>query len=111
MAGLRLNTPEKIVVTRKRLGETQEKFGERFSVKKLTVTQWERGESDPTPEHLALLRALFQEVLGEEDESQFETAAYQLMLPFDEPVKIEFSLSPLGPERVRFGLEVRRKAS
>ena len=47
MADLQLTTAEKIVITRKRLGETQEKFGGRFLVKKLTVAQWESGECDP----------------------------------------------------------------
>lgn len=109
MAGPRLTVAEKIIIARKRIGETQEKFAERFHVKKLTVTQWERDESAPAPEHLIQLKALFQEFLEEDDEAQFDTAAYQLSLPFDEPVKIEFRISPLSPERVRFGLEVRRK--
>lgn len=110
MAGPRLSMAEKIIIARKRIGETQEKFAVRFHVKKLTVTQWERGESAPAPEHLTQLRALFQEFLEDDDEAQFEIATYQLSLPFDEPVKIEFRISPLNRERVRFGLEVRRKA-
>lgn len=109
MVGLQLSMAEKIVLVRRRLGQTQEKFGERFNVKQLTVTHWEKGTFAPTGEHLAQMTRLFQDVLGEEDESQFETAAQQLLLPFDQPVKIEFHVSRLGPDRVRFGVQIRRR--
>jgi transcriptional regulator with XRE-family HTH domain len=108
MAGVQLNTAEKIVLTRKRLGETQDEFGERFKVKKLTVHQWERGAYEPSAEHLPLMRKLFLEILTDDD-SEFETSTQQLFLPFGAPVKIDFRISPHSADRVRFDVEVRRK--
>ena len=110
MNGLNLNTSEKIIVTRRRLKETQGKFAERFNVKKLTVSTWESGESLPDREHAAQLAKLFQQVLGEEDESKMETDNLQRLLPFDEPVNLEFRLSPASADKVRLSLEIRRKA-
>jgi DNA-binding transcriptional regulator YiaG len=107
VARLQLNIAEKIVIVRKRLHETQEVFGARFNVKKLTVNQWEGGASTPTHARLALLKKLFQEVLGEEDESQFKTPAYQLLLPFDEPIKLDFCVSSHSADR--FAVEIRRR--
>ena len=111
MAGLRLTIAEKIAVSRRRLDETQEVFGTRFNVKKLTVSQWESGESAPKRKHLAVLNELFKQVLGEEDQSKVETAAYQLLLPFDQPVNIDFRVSPNTAESVRLAVEIRRKVS
>ncbi len=108
MSGVQLNIAEKIVLTRKRLRETQDKFGERFKVKKLTVHQWEVGAYEPAPEHLPLMRKLFLEILSDDD-SEFETSTQQLFLPFGAPVKIDFRISPHSADRVRFDVEVRRK--
>jgi DNA-binding transcriptional regulator YiaG len=110
MAGLQLKDAEKIAITRKRLGETQEVFAARFNVQALAVTKWESGETVPrNARHRAMLTQLFQSVLHEEDESQFETAAYQLQLPFDAPISIDFRVSPLNAERVRLGVQITRK--
>jgi transcriptional regulator with XRE-family HTH domain len=111
MAVLELTIAEKIVITRKRLEETQEIFGARFSVKKLTVNQWESGASTPTQQHLDRLKELFQVVLGEQDGSQLEIAAYQLLLPFDQPVNIDFHVAPHSAQGVRLAVEIRRKVS
>lgn len=111
MAGLQLTFAEKIALTRKRLKETREAFAARFEVQALAVTKWENGESAPrSEEHRAKLIQLFRSVLREEDEAQFETAAYQLQLPFDEPVRIDFRVSPLSAGRVRLGVRVVRRA-
>ena len=50
-------------------------------------------------------------VLEKEDESQVETASYQRLLPFDQPVKIDFRILPQSSDRLRFGVEIKRKAS
>ncbi|MGO9316482.1 MAG: helix-turn-helix domain-containing protein [Terracidiphilus sp.] len=111
MAGLQLTDAEKIAITRKRLGETQEAFAARFNVQALAVTEWEGGKTIPrNAQHRAMLTQLFQRVLHEEDESQFETVAYQLNLPFDEPVRIDFRVSPLDKGRARLGVQIMRKA-
>ena len=110
MAGVLLTIAEKIALTRKRLEENQDTFGERFKVKKLTVHQWEDGVYEPSPEHLPLMHKLFLEVL-KDDESELETSTQQLFLPFGAPVKIDFRISPHSADRVRFDVEVRRKIS
>jgi hypothetical protein len=84
-------------------------FGARFNVKKLTVSKWESGEFTPKHEHLALLNSLFQQVLGEEDDPNVETAAYQLLLPFDQSVNVDFRVSPHSAESVRLAVAVRRR--
>ena len=112
MTGLQLTEAEKIALTRKRLGETQDAFAARFNLQALAVTKWENGEAHPKKaEHRAILARLFQDVLKEEDDSMYETAAYQLHLPFDAPVRIDFRVSPLDADRVRLGVEITRKAS
>jgi transcriptional regulator with XRE-family HTH domain len=111
MPGIQLTIAERVVLVRRRLDETQEKFGLRFDVKKLTVNQWESGGSIPTQEHQVRLKKLFQEVLEEEDESEFESAAYQLLLPFDQPVRIDFRVSSATTDRVRVSVGLRRKVS
>lgn len=111
MSGFQLSDAEKIALTRKRLRETREIFAARFKVRALAVTKWENGEASPrSQQHRAILAQLFQSVLHEEDDSQFETVTYQLNLPFDQPVGIDFRVLPLGPDRVRLGVQVKRKA-
>jgi transcriptional regulator with XRE-family HTH domain len=112
MPEFELSYAEKIFLVRKRLGQTQEEFARRFNVQKLAVTQWESGGAEPRDErHRALLVQLFRDVLHEEDDSTFETAAYQLNLPFDEPIKVDFRVLPIGPGRVRLGVQIKRRAS
>lgn len=108
---MELSLPEKIVIVRKRLGETQETFGERFQVRKLTVNHWESGTATPKHEHLNLLNLLFRDVLGEEDESTVESATYQLILPFDKPVNIDVRLSPNRATNVRCAVQISRRVS
>jgi transcriptional regulator with XRE-family HTH domain len=110
MAGLQLTEAEKIAITRKRLDETLEEFATRFNVQALAVSKWEGGTVPRNAQHRAILTQLFQSVLQEEDESQYETAAYQLQLPFDAPIRIDFRVSPLNAERVRLGVQIMRKA-
>ncbi len=111
MASLMLSMAEKIVITRKRLDETQKQFAARFNVEPLTIANWEKGKIEPrSDQHRALLSNLFMSVLQEEGESQFEIATYQLHLPFNEPVKIDFRVSPHSADRVRLGIEITRKA-
>ncbi len=106
---IQLTLAEKISITRKRLEDTQEEFGRRFNVKQLTVSQWEAGAS-PNQDNLALLNTLFQQVLGEDDEDKVETAIHQLLLPFDQPVNIDFRISPGTAEKaVRCSLQIKRK--
>jgi transcriptional regulator with XRE-family HTH domain len=109
MPGIELNLAEKIAVTRGRLRETQETFAARFGVRALAVTNWENGKSEPKKKHRPALDQLFRSVLDEEDDSEFESASYQLQLPFDEPVKIDIRFSPLAADRVRLGMQIRRK--
>ena len=112
MTGFQLSEAEKIALTRKRLGETRDAFAARFDLKALAVTKWENGDTSPKKaEHRAILARLFQENLKEADDSMYETAAYQLNLPFDAPVRIDFQISPLSEDRVRLGVQVTRKAS
>lgn len=111
MNGPNLAISEKIVITRRRLAETQATFATRFNVKKLTVVQWENGVSVPDREHAALLATLFQEVLKEEDPGQILTDNLQRLLPFNEPLKIELRFSPSSAEKVRLDLKIERKAS
>lgn len=40
---------------REQLGESQEQFGERFGVTKMSISRWERGESEPTPDNIRTL--------------------------------------------------------
>lgn len=106
-----LTIPEKIMIVRRRLGESQQVFGERFKVKQLTVTQWERGEFNPRPEHLSALNEIFRDMLGEEDDSKTETAAFQLLLPFDQPVQMDLRVFPSSAKAVRCAIEIKRKIS
>lgn len=106
---VRLSLSEKIVLLRRRLNQTQEGFGDRFQVKPLTVNQWEKGASIPAQEHLSVLTGLFQSILNEEDEANIETDTYERLLLTDQPVRMELSVSPRGPDRVRLALEIRRR--
>jgi len=103
--GLRKN----LALTRRRLREEQPEFGKRFKVKRWMVNQWEKGKVQPKPEHLTKLTQLFKEVF--DDEGQFESVTYQLLLPFDEPVKLDFRISPHNETKVGFAVQVKRKAS
>jgi len=109
MAGLQLTLGERIALVRGRLNETQETFGDRFSVKPLTVNQWEKGRSNPAKEHFEILKTLFREILKEDDEGEVETDTYQRLLPFNQSVKIDFHVSPHGPDRVQLDVSVQRK--
>jgi hypothetical protein len=110
MAGPPINLAEKILLARRRLHEEQPVFAARFKVKKLTVGDWERGKIQPNPDHLVMLKQIFKEVLPDLDDEQFESVTYQLFLPFDEPLKMDFRISPHTEDRVGFAVQVKRKA-
>jgi DNA-binding XRE family transcriptional regulator len=109
MAGQPINLAEKILLARRRLREEQPDFGKRFDVKRWMVNQWEKGKVIPKPEHLAKLTQLFKE-LFDDDEGQVESVTYQLFLPFDEPVKLDFRISPYSETKVGLAMQVKRKA-
>jgi len=109
MAGPPINLAEKILLARRRLHEEQPVFAARFQVKKLTVVDWEKGKQ-PNPDHLATLKQIFKQVLPDLDDEQFESVTYQLFLPFDEPVKLNFRISPHSEKDVGFAVQVKRKA-
>jgi transcriptional regulator with XRE-family HTH domain len=110
MDGLPISLAERILLTRRRLAEKQQVFGERFAVKPLTVNQWENGTM-PNPDHLAKLKQLFKDILGDEEDTPVESVTYQLLLPFDEPVKLDFRMSPHSTDKVNLTVQVKRKAS
>jgi len=110
MAGAPISLAEKILLARRRLGEEQRVFAARFSVKKGAVGQWESGIMQPKPEHHTQLAQIFRDVLPDLDEERFESVIYQLFLPFDEPVKMDFRISPHSEDRVGFAVQVKRKA-
>jgi len=95
---IELTTAEKVLLARKRLGEDQTDFADRFKVKWLAINRWEKGEVDPKPEHLRQLRQLFREVLHDEED--------QLVLPFDEPIDVDLRI---GPQAVQIAVEIRRR--
>ena len=111
MAGKPINLAEKILLARLRLGEDQAAFAKRFKVKRLAVGEWERGTNLPGGERLAQLTQIFRDVLPDLEEGRFESVSYQLFLPFDEPVKLDFRITPHGEDRVGFAVQVKRKAS
>jgi DNA-binding XRE family transcriptional regulator len=101
---------EKIYIARNRLGEDQDQFGKRFDVTRFAVIDWEKGTTKPRrPEHKAKLKQIFTEMFGDEDEDSYESVAYQLVLPFDDPVKLEFRVLPQSETSVRFSVEARRR--
>jgi DNA-binding XRE family transcriptional regulator len=111
MAGTPTTVAEKIFLARRRLGEDQSTFGDRFHVKQWTVSHWEKETMQPSPEHILELRQLFREMFGDEDEEQVETHAHQLFLPFDQPVNFEFRVARHTADSVRFAVQIKRKAS
>ena len=100
---------EKILIARTRLGEDQDEFGKRFDVTRFAVIDWEKGTTAPRPKHKAKLKQIFTEMFGDEDEDSYESVAYQLILPFDDPVKLEFRVLPQSETSVRFSVEARRR--
>jgi len=108
MDGQQTSLAEKILHTRRSLKESQEDFGKRFGVKqRSTVAGWEAG-TPPNADHLTKLTQFFED----QEEAQGEGLRYQLLLPFDEPVNFAFRVSPSphSADRVRFEVEIRRKA-
>ena len=97
-----LTLAEKILVSRNRLGEDQKTFGKRFGVSRYAVKDWERGATQPR--HLEKLREIFAQMLGDEDEESHESVEYQLILPFDEALKLELRVQPQSETAVRLGL-------
>ncbi len=100
---------EKILIVRNRLGETQRVFGERFGVTRFAVKAWESGSFTPKPQHYAKLKQMFVQVFGDEDEDTYESVNYQLILPFADPVKLEFRVLPHSERNVRFTIEGKRR--
>lgn len=58
-------TPGYITTLRKALGLTQQQFGARLGVDKMTVYRWERGTVKPGPQSLARLERLRKQALRE----------------------------------------------
>src|SRR5690348_9455977 len=67
-----LMEPSAIRSLRKRLGESQAQFGERFGVSQITVAYWERGRSQPARRRLDELTVL----------ASHTTSATRVMPPF-----------------------------
>jgi DNA-binding transcriptional regulator YiaG len=59
----RAPSPAYVTALRQALGMTQQEFGERLGVNKLTISRWERGTLRPGPRALAALEALRREAV------------------------------------------------
>ncbi len=110
MAGVQLTLGEKIALARMRRGENQNVFGKRFSVKALTIAEWEKGRQVPTAAHKEMLKSLFREVLIDEDEN-LQIQTFQGPVSFNEPIEVSLRIGPQSESRVRLSVEVRRKVS
>lgn len=98
---------EKIFRARTSLRESQGEFGKRFGVKqRSTVKGWEEGKP-PNAEHLTRIN----QFLRYQEEAQGEIHSHQFFLQSDQSVNFEFRVSPFGPDKVRFAVEIKRKAS
>ena len=106
-----LTLAEKILLARHRLKEDQKAFGNRFGVSRYAVKDWERDATKPT-RHLDKLREIFAQMLGDDEQGDYESVAYQLVLPFEEPLRLELRILPRNEKSVSLGiLGRRRKAS
>lgn len=101
---------ERIFLARRRLGENQTVFGTRFNVKRLSVNKWEDG-TVPSREHLVQLQRLFKDLFDDETRLHNQEPAYQMLLPFDQPVNLEFRISPHSAQEVSLEVQIRRKVS
>jgi DNA-binding XRE family transcriptional regulator len=104
-----LSFSEKTLIARTRLGENQEAFGNRLGVTRFAVAGWEDGTTKPQTEARSKLKQLFVEMFGDEEDAMYESVAYQLFLPFDDPVKVEFRIMPQSEKGVRLGVEAKRR--
>jgi len=104
-----LTFSEKILLARNRLKEGQKAFGERFGVSRFAVKDWEKGK-EPSIDHRTKLLPLISQMLGEEGGDVFEKVAYQLVLPFNEPVQVEFRILPKSETSVGFAIEAKKRA-
>jgi transcriptional regulator with XRE-family HTH domain len=105
------NLGQKVRHYRRSLGESQEKFGARFGVTRLTVSSWEKG-TKPNSDHLPMLT----EQLKDGEEALGEGVTCQLRLPFESPVDFEVKVSPLkvSPQKadtIHFEVQITRKVS
>lgn len=103
MNGEPISLAEKIKRHRQSLGESQERFGERFGVQRLTVGNWERGTT-PNGKHLT---ALNRQLDGQAEE-QGESLTYQLLLPFDRPINLELRVSPQRADTIHLEVQLKR---
>ena len=106
MNGESSNLAERIKRHRRNLGESQEQFGARFGVRRLTVASWETGTL-PNSTHLPKLT----QQLNNEEDAQGEGVTYQLQLPFAQPINLEVKVSPQKADTIHFEVQFKRKAS
>jgi DNA-binding XRE family transcriptional regulator len=95
--------PQRIKHYRRNLGESQETFGKRFGVKRLTVTNWEKG-TQPNSNHRPQLIQLLSD-----KGAQGEGTTYQLLLPFDQAINLEVRVSAQKADTIHFEVQLRRK--
>lgn len=96
--------PVRIRAFRKARKESQEEFGRRFEVTRLTVINWEKGTRPNRDHHERLVR-----LLGEVDEEKRTDGGFQLRLPFDAPVDLALRISPQQENSIHFDIQVIRK--
>jgi transcriptional regulator with XRE-family HTH domain len=96
--------PQRIKRYRRSRGESQETFGKRFGVQRLTVTNWEKG-TQPNSNH----RPQLIQLLGDKEEAEGEGTTYQFLLPFDQPINLELRVSAQKADTIHFEARLRRK--
>jgi DNA-binding XRE family transcriptional regulator len=97
---------QKIRSHRRRSGESQENFGKRFGVRRLTVINWEKGVR-PSSRHLPQVI----EELNAEEDVRSEELTYQLLLPFDQPIHLDLKVLPQTADTIHFEVRLKRNAS
>jgi putative transcriptional regulator len=70
--------PQEIVQIRKLLAMTQEQFSRLFDVHPMTVSKWERGESQPSPYQVGLLESFGQ--AAQRDSAAVQEEVKKLMI-------------------------------
>ena len=98
---------ERVKACRKKLGQSQEEFGERFGVDRLAVANWEKGNCAPRGARLQELVGFLQ--TQEEVEFSGRSDSPQLLLPFDPPVIFSVRMSPKAADTILFELQITRK--
>ena len=99
------NLGKRIRRYRRSLGESQETFGLRFNVKRLTVINWEKG-SQPNSTHLQQIMASLESAEAQHSNE----SAHQFELPFDQPFELAVRMSAQVSHTIHFEVRLKTKA-